>query len=53
MGLPYPARSLCWNPEGTLLAIGFREGPKDGQVPIRVVEYETMTVKAEIEECDE
>lgn len=53
LGLPFAARCLCWNPEGTLIAIGLKEGNKDGLVQIRVVEYETMHIVADIGECDE
>jgi len=53
IGVPYKPRCLDFNPDGTLLAVGFLDGPQEGVVPIRVHNYKTFQVVAEIDDCEE
>ena len=53
LGLPYSARSVVMSPDGKQIAVGFKDGGAGGSVPVRIVEYETMNVVAELEECEE
>jgi len=56
LGLPYMARSLAFSPDGTRIAIGFKEGVAGARqccVPVRVLDFESLEVVQEIMDCDE
>ena len=59
LGLPHPARSLSWSHDALTLVIGFLDGPKAAskfaprQIPVWVVDYETMKVTATLDDAGE
>merc|ERR1719305_702676 len=56
LGLPYMARSLAFSPDGTRIAIGFKDGVAGARqccVPVRVLDFESLEVVQEIMDCDE
>jgi len=53
LGLPYMGRSLAMSPDGKHLAVGFKEGANGVSAPVWIVEFESLTVVSELEDCEE